>query len=65
MQANFGLGQLGAMQAGFQPTSQTQTQEQSQSLWPQLLGAGLGVGGMLLGGPAGAGAAMKLAPKWG
>lgn len=54
--ANLGLGQLNAMQGGFTPTSQsgTETMTQSSSLFPQLLGAGLGIGGMLLGGPAGA-----------
>ena len=64
MQANFGLSRLGAMQGGFTPTSQTMTQEQQQSLWPQLLGAATGIGGMLLGGPAGGAAAKKIAP-WG
>jgi hypothetical protein len=62
--ANVGFGRLGAMTPGFTPTTQTQlgtqTQESPNSLWPQLLGAGLTVGGALLGGPAGAAAGGSL-----
>jgi hypothetical protein len=47
-------GQLGLLQQGLGPTGSTQTQSTSSDLFSQLLGLGTTLGGLFLGGPAGA-----------
>jgi hypothetical protein len=58
--ANVGFGNLNALRGGMTPTTETQTMEQKSSIWPQLLGIGMGIGGMALGGPPGAAAGYQI-----